>query len=72
MHMTDWSEAQREDPGLKAAIDWSWLDRKKSKAWAQQLSKFKSQLGSNWNTMTGKSLLRNADKLTLSGGLLYQ
>ena len=71
MHVTDWAEAQQEDPELKAAMDWCRLDRKKSELWAQQLSKFKSQLGSNWNTVASKSLLRNADWLTLSGGLLY-
>ena len=71
MHVTDWSEAQQENPELEAAMDWCWLDRKKFELWAQQLSKFKSQLGSHWNTVAGKSLLRNADKLTISGGLLY-
>ena len=71
MHVTDWSEAQWEDPKLKAAIDWCQLDRKKSKLWAQQLSKFKSRLGSNWTTVASRSLLRNADRLTLSGVLLY-
>ena len=42
MHVTNWSEAQWEDPELKAAIDWCQLNRKKSKPWAQQLLKFKS------------------------------
>ena len=42
MHVTDWAEAQWEDPKLKAAMDWCQLNRKKSKPWAQQLSKFKS------------------------------
>ena len=70
MHMTNWAEAQREDPEIEAAMDWCRLDRKKSKPWAQQLLKFKSRLGLNKNTPAGKSLLRNADWLTLCGGLL--
>ena len=42
MHVTNWSEAQWEDPELEAAINWCQLDRKKYEPWAQQLSKFKS------------------------------
>ena len=71
MHVTTWAEAQWEDPKIEAAKDWCWLNRKKSELWAQQLSKFKSRLSPNKNTPTGKSLLRNADRLTLCGGLLY-
>ena len=71
MHVTNWAEAQWEDPEIKAAMDWCQLNRKKSKLWGQQLLKFKSHFGPNKNTPTGKSLLRNADQLTLYGGLLY-
>ena len=71
MHVTNWAEAQWEDPEMEAAMDWCWLNRKKSEPWVQQLLKFKSHLGPNKNTPTGKSLLRNADQLTLCGGLLY-
>ena len=71
MHMTNWTEAQWEDPEIRAAMNWCWLDRKKSEPWAQQLLKFKSCLSPNKNTLAGKSLLRNADWLTLCGGLLY-
>ena len=70
MHVTNWAEAQWKDPEIKA-MDWCWLNRKKSKPWAQQLPKLKSCLSPNKNTPTGKSLLRNADWLTLCGGLLY-
>ena len=35
MHVTNWAEAQWEDPEIKAAIDWCRLDRKKSEPWAQ-------------------------------------
>ena len=71
MHVTNWAEAQWENPEIRAAMDWYQLNRKKSKLWAQQLLKFKSCLGPHKNTPTGKSLLRNADWLTLCGGLLY-
>ena len=71
MHVTNWAEAQWEDPEIGAAMDWCWLNTKKSKLWAQQLLKFKSCLSPNKNTPTGKSLLRNADWLTLCGGMLY-
>ena len=53
-------------------MDWCWLNRKKSEPWKKQLMKLKSRLGSHKNTPVGKSMLRNADQLTLSGGLLYQ
>ena len=71
MHVMDWAEAQWEDPEIEAAMDWCHLDKKRSEPWIGQLMKLKSRLGSHKNTPAGKSLLRNADKLTLSGGLLY-
>ena len=71
MHVMDWAEAQEEDPEIEAAMDWCCLDKKKSEPWIRQLTKLKSRLRSHKNTPAGKSLLRNADKLTLSGGLLY-
>ena len=37
----------------------------------EQLAKLKSRLGSKKNTPEGRSILQNADKLILSGGLLY-
>ena len=36
MHVTNWAEAQWEDPKIEPAMDWCWLNRKKSKPWAQQ------------------------------------
>ena len=71
MHVTDWAEAQHENPEIKAAMDWCYLDKKKSESWMEQLAKLKSRLGPKKNTPEGRSILRNADKLTLSGGLLY-
>ena len=71
MHVTDWAEAQREDPEIKVAMDWCHFDKKKSEPWTEQLAKLKSRLGSKKNTPEGRSILWNADKLTLSGGLLY-
>ena len=61
MHVTNWNEAQWEGPEMEAAMDWCQFNRKKPELWAQQLLKFKSGLGPNKNTPTGKSLLRNAD-----------
>ena len=62
MHVTDWAEAQCEDPEIKAAMDWFCLDKRKSESWMEQLEKLKSRREEH---------AENADKLTLSGGLLY-
>ena len=70
MHVTDWVEAQHEDPEIEAAMDWCHLD-KKSEPWTGQLAKLKSRPGSKKNTQEGRSILQNAYKLILSGGLLY-
>ena len=70
MHVTDWTEAQCEDPEIKATMDWCCLGKKKSEPWTEQLTKLKSRLGTKINTPEGRSILQNADKLTLSGGLL--
>ena len=43
----------------------------KSEPWTEQLVNLKSRLGSKKNTPEGRSILQNADRLTLSGGLLY-
>ena len=67
----DWAEAQCEDPEIETAMDWCHLDRRKSQPWTEQLTKLKFRLGTKRNTPEGKSILRNTDKLTLSGGLLY-
>ena len=71
MHVMDWAEAQCEDPEIKAAMDWCCLNKKKAQPWMEQLAKLKSRLGTKKNTPEGRSILQNADKLTLSGGLLY-
>ena len=71
MHVMDWAKAQREDPEIKAVMDWCQLDSEKSEPWTRQLVKLKSRLRPNKNTPVGKSMLRNADRLTLCGGLLY-
>ena len=52
-------------------MDWCHLNKKKSQPWTEQLAKLKSRLGTKKNTTEGRSILQNADKLTLSGGLLY-
>ena len=71
MHVTDWPEAQHEDPEIKTTMDWCHLNKKKSEPWTEQLAKLKSRLGTKKNTPEGRSILQNADNLTLSGGLLY-
>ena len=71
MHVTDWAEAQHEDPEIEATVDWCRLNKRKSEPWTEQLAKLKSRLGTKKNTPEGRSILQNADKLTLSGGLLY-
>ena len=71
MHIMDWAEAQCEDPEIEAAMDWCCLDKRKSQPWTKQLAKLKSRLETKKNTPEGRSILQNADKLTLSGGLLY-
>ena len=71
MHVTDWAEVQCEDPEIEAAMDWCCLDKKKSEPWTEQLAKLKSRLGPKKNTPEGRSIMCNADKLTLSGGLFY-
>ena len=71
MHVTDWAEAQHKDPEIEATMDWCHLNKKKSEPWMEQLVKLKSRLGSKKNTPEERSILWNADKLTLSGGLLY-
>ena len=70
MHVTNWAEAQHEDSEIEATTDWCHLNKKKSEPWTEQLAKLKSRLGPKKNTPEGRSILQNADNLTLSGGLL--
>ena len=70
MHVTDWAEAKREDPEIEAAMDWCHFHKKKSEPWTKQLAKLRSRLGTKKNTLEGRSILWNVDKLTLSEGLL--
>ena len=39
IHVTDWAEAQQEDPEIEAAMDWCCLDKQKSEPWIRQLTK---------------------------------
>ena len=71
MHITDWAQAQQEDTKLEAALEWCLNNKKKDIPWAQQLEKLKAHLRSLKNQPEGKCIIRNADKLTLSGGMLY-
>ena len=70
MHITDWAQAQRENPELEAFLDWCLNDKKNGTLWAQQLEKLKACLGPLKNQPEGKCIVRNADKLTLSGSIL--
>ena len=69
MHVMEWAKAQCEDPEIKATMDWCCLNKKKLELWTEQLTKIKSKLETKKNTPEGRSILQNADKLTLSGGL---
>ena len=71
MHVTDWAQAQRENPEIEATLDWCLNDKKKDTLWAQQFEKLKAYLGPLKNQPEGKCIVWNADKLTLSGGILY-
>ena len=71
MHVTGWAEAKHEDPEIKATMDWCCINKRKLESWMEQLAKLRSRLGPKKNTPEGRSMLRNADKLALSGGLLY-
>ena len=71
MYITDWAQAQWEDLELEATLEWCLNDKKKGTSWAQQLEKLKARLGSLQNQPEGKCIIRNADKLTLLGGILY-
>ena len=42
MHVTDWAEAQHEDPEIEAGMDLCHLDKKKLEPWTEQLVKLKS------------------------------
>ena len=70
MYIMDWAETQQEDSELEATLKWC-LNDKKGTPWAQQLEKLKAHLGSLKNQPEGKCIVRNADKLTLLGGMLY-
>ena len=43
MHVTDWAEAQHEDPKIKATMDWCHVNEKKFQPWTEQLAKLKSR-----------------------------
>ena len=45
MYVTDWVEAQCEDPEIEATMDWCHLNRRKSQPWTEQLAKLKPRLG---------------------------
>ena len=71
-HVINWAKAQKEDTELGAAIAWLKMDFPKESSWAKCLTKLKQLMGPVKETPDGRVVLRTADKLTLSGGVLYQ
>ena len=53
MHVTDWAEAQCEDPEIEATMDWCQLD-KKSEPWTEQLVNLVQRITilPNWRNKT--------------------
>ena len=48
------------------------MDFPNESSWAECLAKLKQLMGPTKETPDGRVILRTADKLTLSGGVLYQ
>ena len=72
MHIINWAEAQKEDPELGAAITWLKTNFPLECGWTEHLAKLKQLMGPAKDTPDGRAVLRTVDKLTLSGGVLYQ
>ena len=66
MHVIDWGEAQKENLELGATITWL------KTGLTECLTKLKQLMGPAKDTPDSRVVLRTADKLTLSGGVLYQ
>ena len=62
MHMTDWAEAQREDPVLSTALDW--LE-------AQKKTDLKALLGEHASSEEGSLIWQNQQKFTIHQKALY-
>ena len=71
MHIMDWAKAQQEDPKLEATLEWCLNGKKKGTSMGSAIGKLKACLGSLKNQPEVKCIIRNADKLTLLGGILY-
>ena len=62
MHVTDWAEAQREDPVLSAVLDW--LE-------AQKKTDLKTLLGEQASSEEGQLILQNQQNFTIHQRALY-
>ena len=62
MHMTDWAEAQREDPVLSTVLDW--LE-------AQKKTDLKTLLGEHASSEEGQLILQNQQNFTIHQKALY-
>ena len=62
MHVTDWTEAQREDPMLSAVLDW---------LKAQKKTDLKALLAEHASSEEGWLLLQNQQNFTIHWGALY-
>ena len=62
MHITDWAEAQREDPMLSAVLDW--LE-------AQKKTDLKTLLGEHASSEEGQLILQNQQNFTIHQKALY-
>ena len=62
MHVTDWAEAEREDPVLSAVLDW---------LKAQKQTNLKMLLVEHASSKEGKLVLQNQQNFMIHQGALY-
>ena len=62
MHVTDWAEAQKEDPMLSTVLDW---------LKAQKKTDLKALLAEHTSSKEGQLILQNQQNFTIHQGALY-
>ena len=62
MHVTDWAEDQKEDPMLRAVLDW---------LKAQKKTHLKACLAEHTSSEEGRLILQNWQNFTIHQGALY-
>ena len=72
MYVIDWAEVEKEDPELGATITWLMTNFPKECGWTECLAKLKQLMGPANDTPDSRAVLRTADKLISSGGVLDQ